>query len=280
MNLLPQFAQGWMGQKVIPPAPPNGQQPDGNAGGNSNPPPPNGQANGAGGGNQNAGSGQNQLALPDNPWQDPVNVNGTGNPNPPAPPSPNGNGGGSGNPPDPNQVIQQYIDNRVSLAPQFTAEQQELIRSGDMSPVVEAMQTGMRNMYRSVLQDIGKMKETAVDAAVEKALAEGKKFVNTKDALQVLYAKVPATLAPEIRPVADSVFARYMQHTKGDAIKAAELTEKYFQKTAEKFGGGNGNGSSRRMGGGQFDSGRPDAGDSGFDIDFVNMLTGQDQPAA
>jgi hypothetical protein len=269
-------AQKQPGITQAPPAGGNNNASGGGAAGDGNQ-----NQNNGGGGNPNANGGGNNDGDFTSLWDDPV-VDDKGKNN-----QQNGNnapaGGGGNDDPDGTKraaILDNYIKGRVQPR-QFTPEQLEQIRTGDQTPLLEAMSAQAQDLYRNVLGDMVKMQEQTISKAVDKALSQGKTYIDTNAALSVLHAQMPASLDKDVRPIMETVFGRFMAKNANNVEKSVELTKKFAETMGKKFGGGGtGGGGSRGIGRGQFDRGGAGGGDDSDLIDFVSVLTGEDEKAA
>jgi len=149
------------------------------------------------------------------------------------------------------QQLEQYLKSQ-GLG-EFMLDERDLedFKNGNNVPAVLAkINQRIQQSHIKALENANKMINTRVEAAVQKALDGSKEYVEGKELRQLLTTKLPYTKDPAIAPVAETVFARFIE--KGlNREKAIEAVDKFFKKTSAlvspENGGNNNTGGSYRQ---------------------------------
>lgn len=197
-----------------------------------------------------------------------------------APPAPN-QGGNTTQPQQQQQQQQQgpsqeeqfnnYINSRDFGFTMSQEDIQNFVSQGDVKGLTNAVNSAMRNSYRSMMLDASRMVNNAVDRAVEQAVQKATGMYQGDKNRMALEQAVPIAANPNVAPIAQAIQKQFLKSGKSldEANKGVQAFFASLQGTdATKFGLPPSSGSGRN-GFGRDMSGFGPSGDD--DIDWISF---------
>lgn len=107
------------------------------------------------------------------------------------------------------------------------------IGEGDISAIQDSLQSAMRNVYRTAVEDVSTLMEARLKEYQSKTIDQVNNSKFADAAIAELKAAIPYANDPAVEPVAKNVLASYMRKgmTRTEAVGA---TAQYFSNLAER----------------------------------------------
>ena len=137
---------------------------------------------------------------------------------------------------DPAAQLAEHINSRIPQFDQFSAEDQDAIRQGDMAPVQKQMHKMAAGLYQNMLGDVNRMLNGMKDKIIQEAVQQSGTQINAKQAVAQMHQKLPWTADQAIAPIAQAALAQAIKKGKSVA-EAIDAIPKLFNRASEKMNG-------------------------------------------
>jgi len=132
----------------------------------------------------------------------------------------------------PDEIMQEHIAG-LNLTSNVNIENlTESLNNGDTKPLLSALETAAANAYKASVENISKLMDSKISAAVEKATEQATGNINSNLAVQELHNTLKFTEAPDVAPIAEAIMTKLINDGKSvsDAIKG---TNNFFKSVTE-----------------------------------------------
>lgn len=131
---------------------------------------------------------------------------------------------------DPNKIFKEHYDSLNIGAGVDLHKVTADIQNGGVQELGNFLDSFGQDIYKNTLTQASKLMDQKVSAAVQEALNKSTGTFNAELATRELNSALPFTKAPEVKPIADAVFAKFVD--KGKSVEEAiKSTKAYFEHT-------------------------------------------------